>query len=1122
METAIRNIADNSPPGRGICVNLLYLNPRAMAWQVPLIRKLRSEGINIDGLTIGGGVPEPEVVIDWIDLGIRHLSFKPGSEEAIEAVLKIADEFPHFPTIVQWTGGRGGGHHSNEDFHEPILRSYDRLRQRKNIILVAGSGFGADDGTDAFPYMTGAWSEKLGFAAMPFDGILYGSRMMTVLEAHTASAAKEIIAATSGTEDCRWEETMSKSLSSRSIISVTSEMGQPIHTVSTRGMRLWAELDQEIFSLPRSEQVKALIARKDSLICRLNCDFQKVWFGVKGGIPVDLKEMTYSQVAERLLQLMFIPDSEKSTARWIHPSWQSLFSQFLQRTHTRFLGDEKPALPFVEIYEWAPTVTTSPYESLSIFLRLHPLATQRLLSEEDEESFLMLCQQRGKRPVPFIPKLDENFETYFKKDSLWQSEDLDALVDGDVERTCILHGPMAASFSKAANINRPVAEVLNGMNSGLAEMLATSFYEEDILSIPSVEFFGTSWDDGPMDTVVPLGVITDNDKDSLIYFIPPNQDIDLPPIDVWMRLMAGPLLSWRYAAVMTEQIVQGYRVCPNPLRRALMPRHGYRFKIYSPGPSEQAEVTVLDSQKRVVVRISLQAADTRVIALDLFQHLTKTEEHASMQLLFEFDPESGFAPLKEVLCGRNQRIKDFYRELWVGNSTSEDYEDKTNILLTKYIGEEFRVTRELIRKFVDAVSGTESASEISNNKVIPPIDIAIVLGWAALTKPLVSKAIDVDLSRLVHLSNSFKVVGSPLQEDDVVRSASRVTAVTHQANGKVIELLCEIIRGEEIAILITSKFLVREPTTKLGTIWETKFLPPSQVHLKTAKDVAVFLSRSFISLDQSIDSSSLLQAHVVFKLQMVTGSSNSATGPHSTQITGCVFMAKKQVSHRIGQVACKTTDANDNPVLGYLKRHSIPVEELIPLKNPIRLHASRPRIHMGTTESYSCVSGDFNPIHTSDIFASFCGLPQIIRHGMCTSAAVQAVLQQWAGGADRVEAYDVSFLSMLLPADDIEVEMYHTGMKAGRKLISVKAFSCSSGCVVLEGVAEVQERRTAFLFTGQGSQKVGMGMDLADKSAVAKDVWDRADHYFSTLFGKSYSSSQFSFLNTYQQHFSDM
>ena len=185
MTEALKKIEENTTPGIGITVNLIYVNPRAMAWQVPLLQKLRSQGVPIAGMTIGAGVPSLDVANEYIQtLGLKHISFKPGSVDGIQSVINIAKANPTFPVILQWTGGRGGGHHSFEDFHQPILQMYARIRRCKNIILIAGSGFGGAE--DTYPYLTGVWSTKYKYPPMPFDGAMFGSRMMTAKEAHTS------------------------------------------------------------------------------------------------------------------------------------------------------------------------------------------------------------------------------------------------------------------------------------------------------------------------------------------------------------------------------------------------------------------------------------------------------------------------------------------------------------------------------------------------------------------------------------------------------------------------------------------------------------------------------------------------------------------------------------------------------------------------------------------------------------------------------------------------------------------------------------------------------------------------------------------------------------------------
>ena len=96
-------------------------------------------------MSIGAGVPSLEVATEYIEtLGLTHLGLKPGSIDAITQCITIAKAHPNYPIVLQWTGGRGGGHHSFEDFHQPILQMYSKIRRCSNIVLVAGSGFGSD------------------------------------------------------------------------------------------------------------------------------------------------------------------------------------------------------------------------------------------------------------------------------------------------------------------------------------------------------------------------------------------------------------------------------------------------------------------------------------------------------------------------------------------------------------------------------------------------------------------------------------------------------------------------------------------------------------------------------------------------------------------------------------------------------------------------------------------------------------------------------------------------------------------------------------------------------------------------------------------------------------------
>ncbi|MFF3864598.1 MaoC family dehydratase [Micromonospora sp. NPDC001898] len=73
---------------------------------------------------------------------------------------------------------------------------------------------------------------------------------------------------------------------------------------------------------------------------------------------------------------------------------------------------------------------------------------------------------------------------------------------------------------------------------------------------------------------------------------------------------------------------------------------------------------------------------------------------------------------------------------------------------------------------------------------------------------------------------------------------------------------------------------------------------------------------------------------------------------------------------------------------------------------------------------YAGASGDFNPIHWSDRFATGVGLPGVIAHGMFTMALVGRAVTEWAGAPDAVVDYGVRFTRPVpVPDDDDGTEV---------------------------------------------------------------------------------------------------
>ncbi|KAI9859104.1 MAG: beta subunit of fatty acid synthetase [Vezdaea acicularis] len=1091
MTEALTKIEKAIPPGRGITVNLIYVNPRAMAWQVPLIGQLRAEGIPIEGMTIGAGVPSIEVANEYIEtLGIKHIAFKPGSGDAIQAVINIAKANPTFPIILQWTGGRGGGHHSFEDFHQPILQMYGRIRRCSNIVLVAGSGFGGAE--DTYPYITGTWSARFGYPPMPFDGCLFGSRMMTAKEAYTSKNAKKAIVEAEGLDDSQWERTYKGAAGG--VITVRSEMGEPIHKLATRGVKFWAEMDQKIFSLDKAKRVPELKKQREYIIKKLNDDFQKVWFGRNAaGETVDLEDMTYAEVVRRMVDLMYV----KHESRWIDKSLEKLTGDFIRRVEERFTSSlDKPSL--LQSYG----ELDDPYPVVEKILKAFPLAEKQLINAQDVQHFLLLCQRRGQKPVPFVPSLDENFEFWFKKDSLWQSEDLEAVVDQDVGRTCILQGPTAAKYSKV--VDEPIKEILDGIHEAHIKGLTKDVYGGKESSIPLVEYFGGKIIE-PEETKAE-GLTISEDGAKTIYRLSSLAAATLPSAESWCNLLGGKTYSWRHALFTAEVFIQGQKFQTNPIKRVFAPTRGMVVEITHPNEPSKTVITVKEPTNtgKLIQVIEIKMDRDDCIAVDMFEHRTTLGDPVALPLRFKYYPSEGYAPIREVMEGRNDRIKEFYYKIWFG----EEKVPFDAAVTERFEGGQATVTSKAIADFVHAVGNTgEAFVDRPGKEVLAPMDFAIVVGWKAITKPIFPKAIDGDLLKLVHLSNGFRMVpgADPLKKGDSLDTTAQINAVINQDSGKMVEVCGTITREGKPIMDVTSQFLYRGAYTDFENTFQRKTETPMQIHLATSKDVAVLRSKEWFCLDEP--DTELLDKVLTFRLQSLVRFKNK-TVYSSVQTTGQVLLElpTKEVI-QVASVEYEAGVSHGNPVIDYLERYGSSIEQPVNFDNAIPLSGKTPLVLRApaSNETYARVSGDYNPIHVSRVFSSYANLPGTITHGMYSSAAVRSLVETWAAenNVGRVRSFHCSLVGMVLPNDDIEVKLQHVGMVAGRKIIKIEASNKDTEEKVLLGEAEVEQPVSSYVFTGQGSQEQGMGMELYANSKVAREVWDRADKHFMDNYGFS-------------------
>ena len=83
------------------------------------------------------------------------------------------------------------------------------------------------------------------------------------------------------------------------------------------------------------------------------------------------------------------------------------------------------------------------------------------------------------------------------------------------------------------------------------------------------------------------------------------------------------------------------------------------------------------------------------------------------------------------------------------------------------------------------------------------------------------------------------------------------------------------------------------------------------------------------------------------------------------------------------------------------------------------------------------------------------------------------------------------FVEKVNPGEKLRTSLRHIGMRNGKLVVSFQTVD-TTGTVVCSGWADVGQPTCALTFTGQGSVRVGMGMDLYESSEVARKVWDEA------------------------------
>lgn len=510
--------------------------------------------------------------------------------------------------------------------------------------------------------------------------------------------------------------------------------------------------------------------------------------------------------------------------------------------------------------------------------------------------------------------------------------------------------------------------------------------------------------------------------------------------------------------------------------------------------------------------LSIATEPGNKIILRMYAYQNAGTEPLTLEFRFSYHPETPHSLLHEDNEGRTERIVDFYKKLWVGKSY------KTPVLSGgrqsyKANGGELTITQDMVDKFMATIGG---GMRHADKEGFVPMDFAIVVGWKAIMKALL--LVQADLLKLVHLSNKFRMHcdAAPLRVGEKTESFARTTSISISDSGKTVEVCATISRNHVPVMDVISEFFYKGTYTDFAECFTNKKENLREVSFSSPSLANLLLSKEWVTWTEHVEVDELAEKTLTFELE--TFSSLKSKGVFSRLRTSGRVFATAKGSKGMQEIATVHYDSisaapphpTSNPVLGYLERHGKVVSKRVLLERPICLDTVEDGFVFAAPASnaeYSRVSQDFNPIHVSPAFAKYAGLPGPITHGMHTSAIIRSITEMRCAenNLSSMRNFSASFVGMIRGGDSIEVHLDHVAMLAGNKIIKIEARNAASQEKVFVGECEIEPIETAYIFTGQGSQELGMGMDLYETSSAARQVWDRADKHFDGTYGKHFS-----------------
>ncbi|MFO0602611.1 MAG: DUF1729 domain-containing protein [Polyangiales bacterium] len=1052
FRTRAKELARSLAPGAAYVVNLLYLDPYLwnLHWKNEgMVRRLRAEGAAIEGITVSAGVPDVdearEIVAACKAAGLGLVSFKPGTAKQIKAVLEIARACPDVTLGVQVEGGKAGGHHSWEDLRDLIRGSYHAVRECPNVVLSVGGGIRSE--ADAWEWLSGRWSERLGLAPMPVDAVFVGTLAMVAKEACTSPSVKALLAATPGTHAWVAHGTVRGGMTSGK-----SQLDADIHYVDNTAARVGRLLDEV------AGNAAAAAARKPEIVAAL-ARTAKPYFG-------ELAEMTFAAALRRCVELMAVGrGTAYDDGRWPDVSYRERVFDLAARF------EESLATAEGESFLRGPADLDDPEGFVAAFVARYPEAERVTLAQADADFFVhRVCARPGK-PVNFVPAIDGDVRRWYKSDSLWQSHD-DRY---DADQVLVIPGPEAVQG--VSRVDEPVGEMLGRfVTYGVAQLEgagAVAFPHDDRCHAPRLSRAAAA-----------LGLAFERTDAGFVATAPAPTAFRAPAgrdVAAWLDALDPTVLAPIAAA---GGLLRGDALGPSPLARVLRVEPGDRWSLALGTDGRLASLTVARASGHAVECSLSRTGEVGRCEVTLVHALPADRDGASaavrVTLSYERDLRHEARYPRDVTADREDALGVFYRAAMVGDAAPVPAGDEVRA--------RFVVDAEFVREYALA-SGDASIAHLGGrgHAHAMPLNAAFSAAFAPIFRAAFVPGVAWDPSRLVHLENVVRRGGPALVEGEVVDVVARLISWEPLKGGVrarvAASLQCDFVGRATV----TSTFFIQ------GAGGAFRFRDEGVTHTLPAGDPALvdlLLEKPWLTVIPNASIDPAVPHTVRLRLHTVTEG-----GRWRATVTGELFEPSGRLVARLRHTADDVDAAEAEPARWFA--HFAPAGGApVALPVPSPAHVERAFAPWNLNE-FARASRDANPLHRDAHVAALAGFDRPIVHGQWTAArAVAAAVTGFAAtDGERVRAVEVSFTDTVYPGDEVEFHAKHTAMRGGDLVVEVEARVAdgADGRVALRGTVRIAAPRTAYVFPGQGVQATGMGMDAYARSAAARRVWDEAD-----------------------------